>query len=405
MCKSKEEFPPFGKVCDVHNNGNKATIEMCTQLSGVSSEKVSAVFNDLRKEGKGLPEPSQEEVQEYASSQVFIAKYDPKIQDKSRNRLVNWWRKARDTQPSGGLMHAWKNTLPQTLARYRRTTLASVAMFSIALTSACGSNPPQNNNENTSSPIATTAPATPSEEATVKPTESAKPTPTQDNSVAGKSINKLKAQGITIGDTVKVKGGSYPQYEVDESSHLSKFNRSTYQDDGQSKISDIEANKYQKAASNYMMNFSLDNPTVNDFDANKKKFSETVAKHVIPKHREEIKNAVLNETTTPFSNDTFNPKYYAGDKSKGFRYVTDGKTPRVADVSGMKVISSQPWEGGMYFEYGGTYVANIVDKNNKPYTMEKYINYGITLQKDNGKFFIKGMNFIEGKYAKPIPSE
>lgn len=403
MCKSKEEFPPFGKVCDVHNNGNKATIEMCSQITGVASEKVNAVFNDLRKEGKGLPEPSQEEVKEYASSQVFIAKYDPKIQDKSRNRIVNWWRKARDTQPSGGLMHAWKNTLPQTLARYRRTTLASVAMFSIALTSACGSTPPQNNNENTSSPIATTAPATPSEEATVKPTETTKPSPTQDNSVAGKSINKLKAQGVTIGDTVKVKGGSYPQYEVDESSHLAKFEPSKHTGGTPKGWKKSDLQKSQIAASNYMTNLVLDNPTTNDYESNKKQFANLTKDASSSKVSQEFYNAVINKDA-PFLQDTLQDKGFNGDKSKGFRFVSDGKTPRIADLSDLQVESSQNWDGGVYYQYGGDVTMNVVDKDKKPYTMDFKVSFGMTVLKEKDDYKIFGLHNLDTKYQNPTPA-
>lgn len=294
-------------------------------------------------------------------------------------------------------MYARKSIQQQALARYRRATLTSVAILSIVLTSACVSATQRENSEKTSSPVNISEPATVSEEAAVKSTQ------TEDTSIAGRNILKLKAQGIQIGKTQKVKGGSYPQYEVEESSHLARFNRSTYQDDGQQEVSDAKAAKYQLAAANYMMNFALDNPTVNDFDANKKEFSQTVARYTMPEYREELRTSVLNENTTSFANNTFDPRYYAGDNAKGFSFVTDGKTPRIADVSGLSVISSQPWEGGMYFEYEGTYVTNIVDKNNKAYTMDKYAKYGITLKSHKNELLMEGINFIEGKYAKPVP--
>lgn len=404
MCKSKEEFPPFGKVCDVHNNGNKATIEMCSQITGVASEKVNAVFNDLRKEGKHLPAPTPDEVKEYVSSQVFTAKYDPKIQDKSRNRIVNWWRKARDTQPSGGLMHAWKNTLPQTLARYRRTAFASVAMFSIAITSACGSTPPRNNVDNTSSPIATTAPATPSEEATVKPSESAKPTPTQDTSVAGKTISKLDKQGIEIGKTVKVKGGSYPQYEVTKDAPIAKVDKSKHSGGLPKGWTQKDLNQAHIVSGNYMMNFALDNPTLNDYDSNKEIFAKQVEKVASPKYRSAFVNAVRTQNGTPFMSDTFKENF-AGDTSKGFRYVTDGKTPRIADMSQLKLTSSEEWNGDAYFQYDGIITMNVVDKKGEPYTMDRNISYGMTVTKIDGKFYMSGAEFKTGQYANPVPAK
>lgn len=402
MCYSKEQFPPHGKVCDVHNNGNKATIEMSSQLSGVPSDKVTTVFNDLRKEGKSLPAPSEEEVQEYVSSQVFTAKYDPNIKDNSRSRIVNWWRKARNTQPSGGLMHAWKNTLPQTLARYRRTAFASVAMFSIALTSACGSTPPQNNTDNTSSPIATTAPATPSEEATVKPSESAKPTPTQDNSVAGQTISKLDKQGIEIGKTVKVKGGSYPQYEVTKDAPIAKFDKSTHSGGLPKGWTQKDMEASQLASANYMANIVLDNPTVNNYKANQDEFISQMKKSTTPKVRNEFVQSVKDQGKS-FNDDIFEQESFIGDKTKGFKYPSDGKTPRIADLSGLKVTSSQTWDGGVYYTYEGQYTKNVVDKNNKPYTMENLITYGITIQKHDGKFLIAGVSYEDGKYYAPTP--
>src|SRR5690606_22338301 len=98
-------------------------------------------------------------------------------------------------------MYARKSIQQQALARYRRATLTSVAILSIVLTSACVSATQQENSEKTSSPGNISEPATVSEEAAVKPT------PTEDTSIAGRSILKLKAQGIQIGKTQKVKGG------------------------------------------------------------------------------------------------------------------------------------------------------------------------------------------------------
>lgn len=392
MCKSKEEFPPFGKVCDVHNNGNKATIEMCSQITGVASEKVSAVFNDLRKEGKGLPEPSQEEVKEYASSQVFIAKYDPKIQDKSRNRIVNWWRKARDTQPSGGLMHAWKNTLPQTLARYRRTTLASVAMFSIALTSACGSTPPQNNNENTSSPIATTAPATPSEEATVKPTETAKPSPTQE--VKTKEIQALEKNGISLGKIKNVSDGSYPSYKVSKESALSKYDPSKQiggMPDGWSNSDMKEAHLY---ASNFLMNSVLNNEGRTNFDKNKGELIKSISKEVSPEFKKPMLDILKSNDTTLLPKDIFSTPEY-----KGYTLVNDGKTPRIKNVD-IKINSSQSWNGDNYIEYSGTYTLSAVNsKTGVHRDIDAKMKYGLTIKKSGeSKYKISGINSIEGLY-------
>lgn len=400
MCKSKEEFPPFGKVCDVHNNGNKATIEMCSQITGVASEKVNAVFNDLRKEGKGLPEPSQEEVKEYASSQVFIAKYDPKIQDKSRNRIVNWWRKARDTQPSGGLMHAWKNTLPQTLARYRRTTLASVAMFSIALTSACGSTPPQNNNENTSSPIATTAPATPSEEATVKPTETAKPVEsTKPSSTLGskakQEISNLEKQGIKLGDKVSIDGGSYPSYEITNKSNLGKFDSSKNSGGIPSGWNKKDTEDAQIKASNFFMNTVLNPPTKTDYNSNIKPLEKSLDKDVLPAYRAEFKDNAQSNESTVFTKDIFEP----GGNYSGYSLINDGETPRIKNVK-INVSESQQWDGGIYYTYKGTYTLSALNtKTKKPKDIDAKIEYGITVTKgDDGKMYINGTQEIEEQY-------
>ena len=291
-------------------------------------------------------------------------------------------------------MHARKNTLPRAIAQYRRTVLASAAVFSIALTSACVSTPPQGSTENTPSPAAAKASGE---------KESPKPTPTIDNSVAGQTILRLEKQGIEIGETVKVKGGSYPQYKVTKESKLAKFDKSKHSDGWPKGWTQKDAEKGQLAAANFLANNVIDNPTLNDYEANQDQFISLLKKSVDPEWMDEFSQDVLDHGKS-FNDNTFELDSFIGDKTKGFRYPSDGKTPRIANLTDLNLKYSQTWDGAIYYLYEGQYTTNVVDKNDEPYTMENLITYGISIKKRDGKFLIYGGNYENGRYSEPTPN-
>lgn len=287
------------------------------------------------------------------------------------------------------------------VTRYRRPVMASLAIFSIALVGACSSAASGEDIEVTPRATASSSPAVASDaDQVVKPTVSAKPTLKVNESVTAKTISQLEKQGIDIGDTVEVKGGSYPQYRVTEKSDLAQFDPSKHSNgtpDGWKK-SDLENS--QVMASNIMLNMVIDNQTLNDYEANKQLLADSAKRIAISKYKQEFYDAVMNHDA-PFLSDNLQAKEYKGDKSRGFRFVSDGETPRIADLSNLEVSSSENWDGGVYYTYVGYVTMNVVDKSNKPYAMEFFIEIGLNVTKEQGEYRVSSVQNLNTKYREP----
>lgn len=297
-------------------------------------------------------------------------------------------------------MHEQTRAPLQTVTRYRRRVMASVALFSIALVGACSSAASGEDIDGNPRSIVSSSPATSDADPVVKPTVSAKPAPKVNETVTAKTISQLEKQGIDIGDTVEVKGGSYPQYRVTEKSDLAQFDPSKHSKGTPAgwKKSDLE--KSQVVASSIMLNMVLDNPTLNDYDANKQLLADSAKRIATSKYKQEFYDDVLNKTAS-FLSDTLQEKEFVGDRSQGFRFVSDGETPRIADLSNLEVSSSENWDGGVFYTYSGYVKLNVVDKVNKPYTMDFFIEFGLGIIKEQGEYRMNSAHNLNTKYREP----
>lgn len=236
----------------------------------------------------------------------------------------------------------------------------------------------------------------------VESTPSASPSPTESlPPEAEASIKALKKEGVTLGKVIKVKDGSYPQYVVDPKSRIATFDPGKHSEGTPKGWTTADLGKAQAFASTMMLNIVLDNPTVRDFEDNKKQFAGMLKDVVAPKELKNFTKTVNSTKTTVFLSDTFTHESYAGDKTAGFRFTSNGKTPRLSDISKLEVTASENYKGDVYYEYNGMYTANVVDKADVNYEMLHSISYGLTITKDGGKFLITGAQFHDGNYDAP----
>lgn len=148
--------------CDTHKDGSKATIKLTTLLSNVHEKAVRTVFKDLKKEGKGLPEPEKDEVVGYNNTGIWLTKHNANIPDRQKQTIMNQFERAKEEKPSGPLFHAWKHTMPEVMRRTRKTLMATGIASALVFTSACAGNNGENiNTAPTSSPTTISAPASP----------------------------------------------------------------------------------------------------------------------------------------------------------------------------------------------------------------------------------------------------
>lgn len=163
MCQAKSKG---GKRCFAHMMGTQASVMMASIMGNVPEKHAAEVSRELRKEGKGLPTPTEEEILAFARNNQFIARHDITIPENMRPGLVKRWQKAEAERPDGGGFHSWKHVLVESVVRYRRTVAAVGLAGLMTFSTACsGGQEPGNAPENLTSPspsISQTAPAGPS---------------------------------------------------------------------------------------------------------------------------------------------------------------------------------------------------------------------------------------------------
>lgn len=230
--------------CDTHKDGSKATIKLTTIISNVHEKIVRTVFKDLKKEGKGLPEPEQDEVVGYNNTGIWLTKHTADISDRQRNTMIKQFERAKEEKPSGPLFHAWKHTMPEVMRRTRKTMMATGIASALVLTSACAGNSGGNvDTSPTSSPTTISAPATPS------------PIASDGNGVPGGIINGLptKKELATDGN------GQYVQTTVAPDDPAYEYNPAVVDDQATSRYSPDEIKEAQKTAVDYAAD-AIDSP-------------------------------------------------------------------------------------------------------------------------------------------------
>lgn len=230
-------------------------------------------------------------------------------------------------------------------------------------------------------------------------TEPAEP----ENQIAEQSIENLRKLGIELDKTVKVKGGSYPQYKILMDSPLATFDPAKQDGKTPKGWSQKDLDESQHFAANIMLNFVLDNPILNDYRANQDILISHLKEVIKPTYLSDY-IASVEDRSAPFVTDTFTENF-TGDTSRGFRYVTDGQTPRIADLLDLEVTTSQELKGDQYYEFEGAVLMNVVDKNSDPFTMVRGITYGVTTSIVDGELKLSGTSFKDGNYTAPLAVE
>lgn len=241
MCQPKDKG---GKRCAAHMSGSMATVSMASTMSGIKESFVRSVFSALNKEGKHLPQPSEEEIVAFARNNQFISRHDVTIPDNKRAMLVKRWQKAEMETPSGGTFHAWKHTLVESVVRWRRSFAAVGLAGAVAFTSACsgGATVPDN-----SSSAPTNSPTSISQTATPSASPSA-------------SVDPNLGAPAPAGDVVKTKYGSYLRTTISNDDPAMKVNNAIVDPSASGKYSPADITAAQQTVSKFIAEEAIDSP-------------------------------------------------------------------------------------------------------------------------------------------------
>lgn len=277
-----------------------------------------------------------------------------------------------------------------------KPVVAAVVCFCVVFTASCAAVQESGSDEIGSSPPAHATSTTPAPKPTKTTVAERELSP-----IAEESIDFLRSVGIELGDVVKVKGGSYPTYRVLEASRFAEHELSTMDGTYPEGWDSTDADAAAHFAGTFVLNYVMDNPVANDHDANKHLYGESIRKISHPKYLKDLESVALENKGGPTETNIFQRSDFVGDKSKGFKFVSDGLTPRISSLDEFALVRSQPWEGGIYFEYEGHYSVNIVDKKNNPYFMKIAARIGVTVVEHNGKLVLWGWDDDGASYTDP----
>lgn len=392
MCHSAKD-PRGPKRCFTHMHGTQATISVAQFITGLPRNFVNGVSKALKKEGKNLQQPTEEEITTFARSKGFEMRNGVNIPDKDRAKLIKQWQKAEQEKPDGGEFHAWRNTTVESVVRWKRTTMASVAGASILMTSACGIGGAPDENKSSSAPsseVSTSAPASPTKSAEeTKPAETKPAKPTEDK---GKISDALKKDKVELtGKQAKNKNGSYQKIKLADDHPTSNYNPKTHKGDLPSGWTKSDAASAQKYAANFYVQEVIDSP-VNGDASQFGSWSEKNVRNLDPDYAEDIlQNAGTKETSfLPLSNYGDDNTEY---KKIGYHFDQKSNSPRVSDMN-LKVFETATVQKNyLSVHMNGNYSIKAVDKAGNKYQEKVEVrDYEIILKKSGNSFLISGIH-------------
>lgn len=328
MCQSSKQG---GKRCAAHMHGSTATVTMTSIITNVVAENVRKIFTGLRKEGKNLPAPSQEEVIALAENNKMMSRFDPTIPDGRRNSLAKRWESAKTENPDGGTFHAWRHTLGETIRSSRKTFAAIGIAGTLMFASACSGGNMAHDPQTTApvtSPTTISATATPS--APVK--------------------GGIPTKGVADGGH-----GKYLQTTIDDSDPAMKYNAALATPTATSMYSSEDLAAVQKKAVKFMAEEGLD-ATANGGDA--EAWWAAHSGEIAPSYQVQAHDDVINNKGFVVTDAILGGKY---------KYADDATKPRIANreltVTKIDVLGS----GAIAVFANAKYDVNAINlETNKP---------------------------------------
>lgn len=372
MCQPKDKG---GKRCFIHMMGTMATITMASIMSGIDEKHVTEAARKLRKEGKKLPAPTEEEILAFAKNNQFICKHDSTIPDNKRAMLVRRWQKAELERPDGGGFHAWKHTLVESVVQWKRTSMAIGLAGIIATTSACSGGNLENN-----SPTDTSTPTTITQ-TTQAPTPSMVPT----TPAASESHDNT----VELGDVVNTTKGEYSQVKLPENSVIYKYSPDITDDGVKAKYSEAEIVSAQKAIGDFVAKEVIDTPLNGGGETSEQWWARNKDKISIAAQPDVYNSLGKTENGTSKS-FVAEESWQAEGSAANYSYVYKKGTPR---VSHLQVVPTRVFldnQGGiavnMTLDYQMPF--NSATQENKMYTSGPAA-YSV-IKNDKGDWVING---------------
>jgi hypothetical protein len=88
--------------------GGTLSTRLARLYSGLTDKQVQALFHSLKREGKGLPEPTEEEYKTWRSRQQALIQHAP-VSEKEMARMERLHLRTHDEYPDGPTFHAWQH--------------------------------------------------------------------------------------------------------------------------------------------------------------------------------------------------------------------------------------------------------------------------------------------------------
>lgn len=266
-----------------------------------------SVFSALNKEGKALPQPSEEEIVAFARNNQFISRHDVTIPDNKRAMLVKRWQKAEMERPSGGAFHAWKHTLVESVVRWRRSFAAVGLAGAVAFTSACsGGSISENSPVPTSSPTSIT-------QTTEAPQPSATATVPMESAPAGQLTKNSK--------------GEYLQATIADDDAAMQVNPTTVDPSAYNTYTKADVAEAQKVVVKFIAEEGMDS-SINGDPSNLGSWWEKNKAKVAPEYQDSF-YADLEAKKSPVVTQQWQEEKYNGE----YQYVYNPKETRVVNRS------------------------------------------------------------------------
>lgn len=294
MCQAKSKG---GKRCFAHMLGTQASVIMASIMGNVPQEHAKKVSSDLRKEGKGLPTPTEEEIVAFARNNQFISRHDVTIPENLRAGLVKRWQKAEMERPDGGGFHAWKHVLVESVVRHRRSIAAVGIAGVLTFSTACagGQDMERNSPETSPSPspsISQTAPAGPS---------------------------------VTGGEIIKTNKGEYLQSTISPDDPAMKYDPAVAYANPEEHVSREQIEKAQAFTVKYIAEDVIDSPLNNDAASVDSWWSEN-KNNFDPAYQESIRKD-FDESEGPLIRNAWQKDF----KDYEYNYVYSPTETRISD--------------------------------------------------------------------------
>lgn len=370
MCQPQSKG---GKRCATHMHGSMAVVTHTAIVHNADEGVVRTVFRSLRREGKNLPAPSQEEVNSFAAEQRLRAQFDPRIEDeRKRNTIVRRWGRTAEESPDGGTFHAWKNSMAETARRYshKAVAISTASVFALSA-AACSGGGGSLEGTPTPTPDSTTTSAPPTSDPT---TEAPQPT--------------AIPAGLVSAGVGNDGNGEYTRIALADDSALYNYDAAIVQPDASASFSEQDITEAQRVAADFAVEEGVDSILVDSartdewYAQNSDKFSPTGLSSVQEAMEKREDGKALGGLV---DNDVLDKRNVATN----YGLKIDGGS-RISELNIQKSNVFTAPNGDLAIEFSGTAIRPTINASGESNAELLTFKQTYALEKSEGKWLISG---------------